>query len=367
MLSGAKPAGSTMGRMPSSAWAWLTAASTAPMQAGESSVPRRGRSACSRATGATLWPGSGIPVSDSDDGDRPQRLERPGATWLPGRPSRCRCTCAACGEVASVAASEDPPRSCARRVAGRVEGGSHDEMARPEAAEDDSAVGPAARGPVSRASGHPAVGTVVVQPLEVRVEPVVDVADPFGRHGAVGRAGPGRQARRVGALLGTGIEGRASRPANGARPAVDPFAVDGDEELLGDRQSREVGGERHGAHALLGPGGVDGVEGDAQARPRGVGADGRAGLGVVGHGRHRLRGSRPVRLPRVPAGRAAGQQEGQRRRTPPSERAVRLAGRRAGMLGTPHQVSKRSHAGGPSGTSARRCIGTAVRTSAPTG
>ena len=39
MLIWAKPAGSTMGRIPSSAWAWLMASNTASRQAGELSIP----------------------------------------------------------------------------------------------------------------------------------------------------------------------------------------------------------------------------------------------------------------------------------------------------------------------------------------
>ncbi len=58
-----------MGRTPSSAWAWLIAASTAPMHAAELSSPPLGaHTRVKSGAGATLWPGSGIPVSDSEEG-----------------------------------------------------------------------------------------------------------------------------------------------------------------------------------------------------------------------------------------------------------------------------------------------------------
>ena len=114
-------------------------------------------------------------------------------------------------------------------------------------------VEPAARGPVSGAPGHAAVGAVVVEPLEVGIEPVVDIADPLGRHRAVALPGSRREPCGFGPLLGVGVQGGREAGERG-QAAVHPLPVDGDEELFGNGQATEVGGQHHGVGALRGPG-----------------------------------------------------------------------------------------------------------------
>ena len=65
--------------------------------------------------------------------------------------------------------------------------------------------------------GHAAVRPVVVQPLVVSVETVVDGPDPFGADRGVGATGPGRQFGRGGTLLRV-ESSAADKPAKGASP-----------------------------------------------------------------------------------------------------------------------------------------------------
>ena len=221
-----------------------------------------------------------------------------------------------------MAASEDPPRSLARCVAGRVEGGSHDEVPCPEPVEDDLPVGPAARGLRSPSTpGTPLSGPSLYihwksasSPLST--SPIHSVfTEPY--------AGPGRAGSRAASAPFCGVDvERGGEPGERGKAAVDPLAIDGDEELFGNGQLGEVRGQPHRAHALGGPGRIDGVQRDAQAGARGVDADGSAGVGIVRDGRHRLRrvGEAVVRPSST---RAAGQEEGQRHaRGRPARRAA---------------------------------------------
>ncbi len=70
-------------------------------------------------------------------------------------------------------------------VAVRVIGRTHDKVARAEALEHDLAIGPAARCLGVRTVWDAAVGPVVVHPLVVGVEAVVDGPDPLGVHRGV--------------------------------------------------------------------------------------------------------------------------------------------------------------------------------------
>ena len=267
--------------------------------------------------------------------------------WPREPASRCRRKLAARVEVASVAASEDPPRSRARRVAGRVEGGTHHEMVPTETVEHDLPVGPAARGVAPRAAGHAAVRTVVVEPLEVGIEAVVDVADPFGAHRGEPAARPRRQRRRVGALLRAGVEGGRQPRERGQSP-VDPLAVDGHEELLGDGQLREVRRQRHRAQALGRPGGSRSRRGSRGDRGRTCRhRRERTRWGSTGSATRSWDGS--VRaLPLGAGGRAAGEDEGQRRADArPPRQAPRGPARQ--WMERPHQMTQRSHAGERSG------------------
>ncbi len=143
-LSRAKPEGSTIGRTPSSAWAWLMACEDgADDRRGSRRYRRRGTP---RVVGhrCHVVAGIGEPRVGLGGGDGPQRRQSPGGggrqSLPPGvgvvRPGARRPT-------SPPARTRRGPR---RRVAGRVEGGSHHEMLWTEAAEDDMAVGPAARG-----------------------------------------------------------------------------------------------------------------------------------------------------------------------------------------------------------------------------
>ena len=109
-----------------------------------------------------------------------------------------------------------------------------------------------------------AVRAVVVHPLEVGVETVVDRADPLGVDRVVGAPGPGgscaasapcrasRRARRSGRRTGR-VPGRPARCRPRRRAA----------------RERSAGRSRRAAHraqALGGPGRVDGLQRDPQAR-----------------------------------------------------------------------------------------------------
>ena len=205
-----------------------------------------------------------------------------------------------------------------------------------------------------RTAGNTAVLAVFVHPLVVRIEPVVDGTDPF-RHGpAVRVPGSSRQLRRVGTDLGLAIEGRDQTGEGGQAP-VDALAVDGDEELLGDRQTREVGRQHHGRQSLARPSGVDRLQSEAQARAGRVGPYGGAHRRVIRCGRLRVGGLAQCAV-LVPAGRAAGQEEHQRHDDGrPSRPPARDEWRR--IVRSPHQVAQRSevHAGG--------LVATTVRTS----
>ncbi len=80
-------------------------------------------------------------------------------------------------------------------------------------------------------------------------------------------AGSPGQLRRFGALLRHGVEG-AAEADEGGEPAIHPLAVDGDEDLFGNREVREVGRQDHRPEALARPGGVDRLQRDAQAHAR---------------------------------------------------------------------------------------------------
>ena len=273
-------------------------------------------------------------------GDRPQRSECPGGHGGQG-PLPGVGVLPGTGRGGEHGRQRGSAAVFARCVAGRIEGGSHDEVSCSEPAEDDLPVGPAARGRAPRAPRDATVRTVVVQPFEVRIEPVVDVPDPFGVHRAVRRAGPGREAGGVSPRLRVGIEcGR--EPGERGQAAVDPLAIDGHEELFGNGQPGEVGRQLHGPQSLRCPGGVDGVQRDAQARAGGVDADRSAGVGIVRDGGHRVRriGEATVRLLRRSSSRPGG---GPAAMQPPDHSAPPR--RRTRQLErSPHQTTQRSHA-----------------------
>ncbi len=223
-------------------------------------------------------------------------------------------------------------------------------------------VGPAPRGLTAAAPGHATVLAVVVHPLVVGVESVVDRADPLRVDRGIGPTRPGRQARRVGALLRLLVERRRQAGERG-QVAVDALAVDGHEELLGYRELGEVGRQQHRAQAFCGPGVVDGLQRDPQAGDGGVCADGGADVGIVRRRGHRVRRVRGAAGGRGPAGRAPGQQQGQTHRHRHRHRHRPPRPARVGeVVGASHQVAQRSPASFRSG---RAEAGPAARAAPP--
>ncbi len=147
-------------------------------------------------------------------------------------------------------------------------------------------VGPASRRPSGRAARGSAPGTVVVHPLVHRIEPVVDVANPFGGVGHGPGCGTSREPARIRRGLRRLVECVRQSGERG-EPAVDPFAVYGDEELLRYREMGEVSRESHRTEALGGTCPVDCLQGESQACAGGIHPDRRADGGIVRRRRDR--------------------------------------------------------------------------------
>ncbi len=120
----------------------------------------------------------------------------------------------------------------------------------------------------------------------------------------------------------------AVRPVNGASPRSTRSRSMATKSCSGTVRRPKSAGSAMGPEAFAGPGPVDCVEGDAQARARRVDPDGSAVVEIVRDRVHRPGRRCEIRLPglpvRRPDGGAAGEQEsqGQARARPPPETVV---------------------------------------------